>query len=154
MQEFYDSIRSPLTKDRYEKRLDLFLRHIKADGATLRQRARAFTNHAKLDPGWATQIINEYMRYQKGRVESGQIAASTLANFWKPIKLFAEQNDILLNWRKILRRIPSGRQYANDRVPTREEIMQILSYPDRRIKPIVLTMISSGIRVGAWDFLH
>jgi hypothetical protein len=27
-------------------------------------------------------------------------------------------------------------------------------YPDRRIRPIVLTMISSGIRLGAWDNLR
>ena len=30
----------------------------------------------------------------------------------------------------------------------------ILEYPDRRIKPIIYAMISSGIRIGAWDFLR
>jgi integrase len=54
---------------------------------------------------------------------------------------------------KITRRIPSGRQYANDRAPTLEEIRAILRYDDPRIKPVVLTMVSSGIRVGAWDYL-
>ncbi|HKW05037.1 MAG TPA: hypothetical protein VJN71_07045, partial [Nitrososphaerales archaeon] len=73
---------------------------------------------------------------------------------WKPIKLFTEQNDILLNWRKITRRIPSGSNYANDRAPTLEEIMGILRYKDPRIKPVVLTMVSSGKRVGTWDYLR
>lgn len=151
--EFFEAILSPLTKDRYEKRLDIFLRFIESEGSDLRDRAASFARKAREDPAWATYKINEYMRYQKGRAEKGEIAESTLANFWKPIKLFTEQNDILLNWRKITRRVPSGRNYANDRAPNYEEIRAILRYPDPRIMPSVLTTLSSGIRVGAWDYL-
>jgi integrase len=48
---------------------------------------------------------------------------------------------------------PKGRRYANNRAPTLEEIRKITEYPDRRIKPIIYTMASSGIRLGAFDFL-
>jgi Apea-like HEPN len=51
------------------------------------------------------------------------------------------------------RGIPSAPQSSNDRIPTLDEILELLKYPDRRIKPIALTMISSGIRVGAWEWL-
>jgi hypothetical protein len=35
-----------------------------------------------------------------------------------------------------------------------EEIQHVIEYPDRRIKPIVFTMVSSGIRIGARDYLR
>jgi hypothetical protein len=50
--------------------------------------------------------------------------------------------------------LPKGRQAANDRAPTIEEIRKLVEYPDRRIKPIVYTMISSGICLGVWDYFQ
>jgi integrase len=50
---------------------------------------------------------------------------------------------------------PLKRQkYADERIPTLEEIRKVVEYPDRRIKAIVYTMASSGIRIGAWDYLQ
>ncbi len=63
-------------------------------------------------------------------------------------------NDIIINWKLVTRGMPRGSHAANDRTPTLEEINQILKYPDVRIKPIILTRISSGIRIGAWDYLQ
>ena len=62
-------------------------------------------------------------------------------------------NDIELNWKKISRGLPRAGKAANDRAPAKEEIQKLIEYPDRRIKPVVYTMVSSGIRIGAWDYL-
>lgn len=63
-------------------------------------------------------------------------------------------NDLSLGWKKIRRGLPRGRKAANDRAPTIEEIQKLVEYPDRRIKPIIYTMASLGIRVGAWEYLQ
>jgi hypothetical protein len=55
-------------------------------------------------------------------------------------------NDLLLNWKKISRGLPIGRRAANDRAPSIEEIRKLIDYPDRGLKAIVFTMISSGIQ--------
>jgi len=59
-------------------------------------------------------------------------------------------NDISIAWKKITRGLPKGRKWADDRVTTLDEIRKIVEYPDRRIKPIVYTMVSTAIRLGAW----
>ena len=94
-----------------------------------------------------------YLTFQKERVERGEITYGTVRNYYKPIKLFLEMNEIELSWKKIARVLPKGRKHAADRAPTIQEVQKLIEYPDRRIKAIVFTMCSSGIRVGAWDDL-
>src|SRR5579884_2885173 len=130
LEEFFSAIKNPLTKDRYEKRLRMFFDFLK----------KAMQD--KPEFVWATYKINEYMHFQKLRAEKGEIQESTLPNYYKPIKLFCDENNIVLNWKKISRRIPKGKRHANDRAPTREEIITILGYHDPRIKVIVLFMVS------------
>jgi len=93
------------------------------------------------------------MHTHRQRVERREISAATLINYIKPIKLFCEQLELSLPWKRITRGMPRGRRYANDRVPTKEEIQKIVEYPDRRIKSIVYVMASSGIRLGGWNYL-
>ena len=50
--------------------------------------------------------------------------------------------------------LPKEKKYAEDRAPTIDEIQKLLEYPDRRIKVIILTMISCGMCLGAWDVLQ
>ena len=95
----------------------------------------------------------KFIRFQKERATAGEISNSTIPNYYRATKLFCEMNDIILNWKKIARGLPRIIEAANDRAPTLEEIRKLLEYPDRRIKPIVYTMISSGIRIGAFDYL-
>lgn len=90
----------------------------------------------------------------KDRYDRREISGSTIQNYVKVAKLLCEMNDIAIPWKKITRGLPKGRQWADDRAPSMDEIRKLCEYPDRRIKPLVYTMCSSGIRLGAWDYLH
>jgi Phage integrase family len=82
------------------------------------------------------------------------ISEATLYNLVKALKLFGEMSDVPISWKKITRGLPKVRSFADDRAPTIDEIRKMMEYPDRRMKAIICTMDSSGIRLGAWDYLH
>lgn len=54
----------------------------------------------------------------------------------------------------IAKGISRARNASINRASTLDEIRAISKYLDRRIKAVVCTMISSGIRLGAWDYLQ
>ena len=62
--EFFDTIRSLVTKRKYVKKLDLFFKYIGVKDLTLKARAATFSNQAR-DNIWATQVINQYLRFKK-----------------------------------------------------------------------------------------
>jgi hypothetical protein len=151
---FIYAIRSPYTKESYFRRLRRFFDAIElCKGMRMEERCNTFAYKARTDYNWAFNNILWFLQSQKERVERKEITGGTLRNYVKTIKMFCEVTDIIIPWKKITRGLPRGKRYADDRAPTIEEICKIIEYPDRRIKPIVYTMTSSGIRVGAWDHL-
>ena len=151
---FIFAIRSPVTREKYLQRIGYFFDYIGIEKGTIEERCNIFGQKAKGNINWVANNIIKYLQVHKNRVERKEITGSTLKNYIKPIKLFCEQMDIPIPWNKITRGMPKGKKYANDRAPTIEEIRKMLEYPDRRIKPIIYTMASSGIRLGAWDYLR
>jgi hypothetical protein len=152
---FLYALRAPETRRQYPRRLKVFLDHIGLAG-NLQEQAKQFLAKVRSKPQWAQNSLMQFISFQRHRVELGQISPGTVANYYKATKLFVEMNidTPIINWKRISRGLPRGRKAANDRSPTIEELRKLSGYPDRRIKPIIYTMASSGIRLGAWDYLQ
>jgi integrase len=155
---FLFALRSPKTRAKCTGRLRMFFDFTGIPGDSMVERSKVFCDRAKNDDnyncsGWAFSCIIGYIQHQKERAERKEITAGTVKNYFQVIKLFCEMSDISLPWKRISRGLPKSRKFADDRAPTIEEISKMLDYPDRRLKAIIYTMASSGIRVGAWDYL-
>ena len=150
------AMKSPATKEKYLLRLGKFLNFLYPmhSQMTLEDKARTFAKEAENDSIWAFNGILKFILSLKDRADRKEITGGTIRNYVKSIKLFCQMADISVPWDKITRGLPKGKRYADDRAPTLEEIRRLCNYPDRRIKSIVYTMVSSGIRVGAWDYLR
>jgi integrase len=151
---FLYAMKSPVTRQKYAGKINKFFDFLELDGTTTEQKSMVFLQRAQQDGNaWVFSSILRFMRHLLERYNRKEITGSTVRNYLKSIKLFCEMADISINWKKISRGLPKGKNYADDRIPSDEEIQKILDYPDRRIKAIVYTMISSGIRLGAWEYL-
>lgn len=143
---FRSAIRSPATRDPYERRLAYFLGCVGMD-------SESFVKRAKRKPAWAEKAVLNFISFEKQRVEGREIAPGTVTNGLKAARLLLEMNDVSLNWKKIRRTLPRSRRYALDRIPTMEEVRAIVSGAEVRGKALTLTFLTSGIREGAIESL-
>jgi hypothetical protein len=147
-------MKAPLTREKYGWRLAKFFDFIDLTEGTTEKRAKTFTERGKRQQDWVFTRVLRFAQTQKKRVATRQISPATLRNYIKAVKLFREMNDIVIAWKKITRGLPKARRFADDRAPTLDKISMIVEYPDHRIRPLVYTMVLSGMRLEAWNYLR
>jgi hypothetical protein len=92
-----------MTREKYLQRSGYFLDYIGiGEQCTIEDRCNIFGKKAKTDINWFANNLLEYLQIHKDRVERKEITGSTLRNYIKPIKLFCEQMDITIPWKKII----------------------------------------------------
>jgi hypothetical protein len=89
---FNYSIRNDLTRKYYERRLKTFFDYIAFDvHLDIGERCNCFAKRGVIDGKWALNQIISFLQFEKGRVQNGEIAAATLKNFVKAIKIFCRK---------------------------------------------------------------
>lgn len=149
---FLLGMKSPLTKEKYKGRLAMFFDFLGLNGS-ISEKSMSFVRMSA-DKSWLFSVLVKFVQLQIERVDRKEISPGTLRNYIKAIRLFCEQNEIEIGWKRITRGLPKARRFADDRAPRIEEIRKIAEYPDRRIKAIIYTMCSSGMRLESWNYLR
>ena len=109
-----------------------FLTFTNATGESIEEKSVSLYNFSsKIENRKALESeLMRYIHFQQSRVDSREISPGTLRNYIKAIKHFFTMNDILVNWDKIKKGMPSANQTSNDRIPEIEEIKSLLGYND------------------------
>ncbi|HJT85075.1 MAG TPA: hypothetical protein VJ697_11380 [Nitrososphaeraceae archaeon] len=154
LESFMYALGAKETIRQYPKRLKIFFDCGLGVNLTLEEQANLFYKKSIGNNNWTFLYFKKFIEYQKIRVKNEEITGTTIHNYYKVAKLFCKMNDLVINWDKLSKGLPRQKHYADDRAIEKAEIEKILQYPDIRIKPIILTMFSSGIRLGAWDYLR
>jgi integrase len=136
-------------------RLGYFFNFHNIPGNSLNEQASNFLAQvaANPKPKYAHDCLFKFSRRLKGRFENKELKGGTIRNYLFAPKLFYDVNDLKFDWRQIKRGLPVANYVAHDRSPTLQDIRKLITNSDRRIKVIVLIAISSGIRVGAFNYL-
>jgi integrase len=99
--------------------------------------------------------IISFVTIQKGRAKNKEITGSTIRNFLKPIHLlFVMNHATQVNWTVIKKTLPSSRRVALDRIPTIDEIREIIEACDVRGKALTYLLLTSGVREGAIELFR
>jgi len=80
-----------------------------------------------------------------------ELAPKTVRLKISAVKMFLIENDVELGqkfWRRLKRKIKGSRALTIDKVPSNEEIKKIVLHLPIHAKALVLTLASSGMRIG------
>ncbi len=133
---FINSIKSQVTRDRYVYCLKRYVKYLKEDEHHLLQQ------DAKI-------VESNIIKYVVWLKKDQKLSAITINLYLAAVLHFYAMNDIVLNRKKISMYVGDYIRTNKDRAYTIEEIHHLLEFCDERAKALVLLLASTGIRIGA-----
>ena len=68
------AMKSPVTRDKYQKRLGKFFDFLKLDGTTIEDKSKVFVEMARKDSNWSFSNILRFIQFQNNRVSQKEIS--------------------------------------------------------------------------------
>ena len=90
------ALKSSESRRQYPRRLELFFDSVGLNG-TLDEQAIEFLKRLKEDINSQQDNLLKFLDFHKERVRGKELAAGTVKNYYRAVKLFCEMNDISLN---------------------------------------------------------
>jgi hypothetical protein len=70
-------MKSPVTRDKYQKRLGKFFDFIRLEGVTIEDKSMIFVEIARKDGNWAFNNIIRFIQFQNSRIIRKEISGTT-----------------------------------------------------------------------------
>jgi hypothetical protein len=71
------AMKSPVTRDKYQKRLGKFFDFIRLEGVTIEDKSMIFVEIARKDGNWAFNNIIRFIQFQNSRIIRKEISGTT-----------------------------------------------------------------------------
>ena len=110
---FMYGLKSPESKRQYPKRFGVFLDFIGIKDQSFEDRLYDLYIQSKQNVEWLQDSLIEFIEFQKERAGRDEIKETTIPNYYKPVKLFCDMNNIVANWNIVTRGMPRGSDAAN-----------------------------------------
>jgi hypothetical protein len=80
-------MKSPVTRDKYQKRLGKFFEFIRLDCGSIEDKSKVFVEMARKDSNWTFNNILRFSQFQNSRVVRKEISGATVRNYVKSINI-------------------------------------------------------------------
>jgi hypothetical protein len=86
---FLYAMKSPVTRDKYQRRLLSYFEYAKVEGDSLRTKALSFIRMATREPSWPFNVTLRFIEVQNARVSKREISGATVRNYHFQIQFFS-----------------------------------------------------------------
>ena len=149
VEQFFKSRKSKATSQNYFKGLSYVLGFSRDDRDAATSKIADFVTFAKQNRAMVEfKLIDWILKKKDG------VAGATLRSYVSATKSLLEYCGVTINWKQVQSVLPAARRTADRDATPMEATRKLYAIADLRIKFLVSLFASSGIRIGALDYLR